>query len=268
MPEDLDPTTARLVSELAAVILPSLTKSLAAAVPAPDLSGVIERTNRASQDMKAQLEKVIRADIEENRAGRSIIMQSISSVLEDIAALKRTTEKLPTSLTVPQQKNDDSGVREVMKKLDGISSQLEEVIHGLKSFAEAYAGRMEQTASEVPQAPAYSYNEAQLEKLITQSLPGLEGFVRANAKSQSQELEDFSREISALHEQSGKALVHEVSGNVSAELSRYGAEMLGRLNEEREGQFGQVTKTLKVLMMMSGASIVMSLLALVLMLFR
>ena len=268
MPEELDPTTARLVSELAAVILPSLTKSLAAAVPAPDLSGVIERTNRASQDIKAELEKVIRADIEENRAGRSIIMQSIGNVLEDIAALKRTTEKLPSSLKVPQPKRDDSGVQEVMKKLEGISSQLDEVIHGLKSFAEAYASRMEQTAAETPQASVYSHSEAQLEKLITQSLPGLEGFVRANAKSQSQELEDFSREISALHEQSGKALIHEVSGNVSEELSRYGAEMMGRLNEEREGQFGQVSKTLKVIMVMSGASIVMSVLAVVIMLFR
>ena len=39
MPEDLDPTTARLVSELSAMILPGLSKSLASAIPSVDLTG-------------------------------------------------------------------------------------------------------------------------------------------------------------------------------------------------------------------------------------
>ena len=107
------------------------------------------------------------------------------------------------------------------------------MIHGLKSFGEAYAEHFEQKTAEVQAAPVYSHDEAQLEKLITESLPGLEGFVRATAKSQSRELEEFSREIAALHEERSKVLVHEVSGNIAEELGRYGAETAGRVKEER-----------------------------------
>ena len=195
-------------------------------------------------------------------------MQSLGSVLEDVATLRRTVDKLPvgtTSKAQPQSVSIDTS--DLTRKLDAIYSRLDEVVHGLKSFAEAYAHTMEDRA-EVREAPLYSNNDAQLEKLVTQSLPGLEGFVRANAKSQSQELEDFSREISAMHEQNSKALIHEVSENVSAEVARYGEEMLGKLNVEREGQFRDVARMMKLAVMLSGACAVMSLIAVVMMLFR
>ena len=268
MPEDLDPTTARLVAELAASILPALTKSLSSAVPSADFSGLFDRISRSSQDTQAQIERVIRADIEENRAGRSVIMQSLGNVLDDVATLRRSVEKLPapsTGKAQPQSVSIDTS--EITRKLDAIYARLDVVIHGFTSFAEAYAHTMEQRA-EVREAPVYSHNEAQLEKLVTQSLPGLEGFVRANAKSQSQELEDFSREISALHEQNSKALVHEVSRNVSGEVARYGEEMLEKLSLEREGQFRDVSRMTRMAVILSGACAVMSLIAVVMMLFR
>lgn len=266
MPEDLDPTTARLVDELAASIIPALAKSLSSAMPSADFSGLFDRITRASQDTRAQIEKVIRSDVEENRAGRSVIMQSLGNVLEDVASIRRMLEKIPVQ-PKPKIEQPHDNSQEIMGKIDAVSSRLEEVIHGLKSFGEAYASSMEQKA-EVQAVPIYSGNDAQLEKLIKQSLPGLEGFVRANAKSQSQELEEFSREISAMNEQNNIALIHEVSGKVSQEVASYGEEMLARLNEEREGQFAQVARSVKLAVILSGAGLVMSVIAVIMMLFR
>ncbi|MBQ7154406.1 MAG: hypothetical protein IJR85_02485 [Synergistaceae bacterium] len=267
MPEELDPTTARLVSELAASIIPPLTKSLASSMPSADFSGLFDRITRSSQDTQAHIKKSIRSEIEENRAGRSVIMQSLGNVLEDISALRRMMEKVPAPAKAKAEQPvnyapDFSG------KLNEISSRLEEIIHGLKSFGEAYAHSMEQKESDVQAVPVYSGNDARLEKLVTQSLPGLEGFVRANAKSQSQELEEFSREISTLHEQNNIALIHEVSRKVAEEIAHYGEDMLARLSEEREGQFGKIARTMKLAVMLSGAGAAVGVIALVIALFK
>ena len=263
MPEELDPTTARLVSELAASIIPSLTKSLASSIslPSADFSGLFDRISRSSQDTQAKIEKVIRADIEENRAGRSVVMQSLGNVLEDISALRRMMEKLPATPKTKTEQNTNSTLDPaVSAKLDAISSRLEEITHGLKSFAEAYALQAEQREPEVQAVPVYSGNDAQLEKLVTQSLPGLEGFVRANAKSQSQELEEFSREIASQHEQNNIALLHEVSEKVSEEVAHYGEDMISRLNDERESQFERMAGRVKLLTFISCGCLVMLLL--------
>ena len=50
MPEELDPTTAQLVSELSAQMLPALTKSLSSAVKVDDVVKAIDRSNLISQD--------------------------------------------------------------------------------------------------------------------------------------------------------------------------------------------------------------------------
>ena len=269
MPEELDSTTARLVSELAASIIPSLTKSLASSIsmPSADFSGLFDRISRSSQDTQAKIEKVIRADIEENRAGRSVVMQSLGNVLEDISALRRMVEKVSAA---PKAKTEGSVnfPPDLAAKIDAISERLEEITQGLKSFAEAYANAMEQREPEVQALPVYSGSDAQLEKLVTQSLPGLEGFVRANAKSQSQELEEFSREIATLHEQNNIALIHEVSEKVSEEVAHYGEDMLLRLNEEREGQFERMAGRVKLLTYISCGCLAMTLLSLLIMLFR
>ena len=97
MPEELDPTTARLAAELASNILPSLTKSLSSAMPSADFSGLFERISKTSQEVHTQIERIIRSDIEENRAGRSVVMQSIGNILEDISSVKRAIEKFPSN---------------------------------------------------------------------------------------------------------------------------------------------------------------------------
>ena len=268
--DDLDPTTARLAAELAANILPPLTESLMSAIPAADFSGALERSNRLAQDLRTSLEKVVRSGIDEDRAGRSVLMQSISSVLEDISALKRTAEKIPASVESAlkaKPENQTIDIHGLEKKLDGITEMLDELIHGLKSFGEAYAADREQHTPLVAQH-IYSGNDAQLEQLVNSSLPDLEGLLRANAKAQSKELEEFSREVSAQLEQNNAALIHEVSEKVGEEVARYGAEVLSKLNDERKGQFERMAGTLKIVMWLAGGSFVMAVVILVIMLVK
>ena len=268
--DDLDPTTARLAAELAANILPPLTESLMSAIPAADFSGALERSNRLAQDLRTSLEKVVRSGIDEDRAGRSVLMQSISSVLEDISALKRTAEKIPASVESAlkaKPENQTIDIHGLEKKLDGITEMLDELIHGLKSFGEAYAADREQHTPLVAQH-IYSGNDAQLEQLVNSSLPDLEGLLRANAKAQSKELEEFSREVSAQLEQNNAALIHEVSEKVGEEVARYGAEVLSKLNDERKGQFERMAGTLKIVMWLAGGSFVMAAVILVIMLVK
>ena len=272
MPEDFDPTTQRIVSELAASILPALTKSLAAAIPSTDFAGLLERTNRTSQDLRTQIEKAIRSAIDEDRAGRSVLLQSISSVLEETASLRKSVEKLSAGVEAvkkakPAEASNDS--QELAAKLEGISSRLDELIHGIKSFGEAYAQDMEHKAAQPPQVqPVYSNSEAMLEKLVSASLPGLEGLVRANAKYQMQELESLSQEISAMHEQNNIAVIHEIKDEVSAEMSRYGEEMIERIDEEREGQFRRLVKMFRISVIMSGASMLLTVIMIIAMLLK
>ena len=268
--DDLDPTTARLAAELAANILPPLTESLMSAIPAADFSGALERSNRLAQDLRSSLEKVVRSGIDEDRAGRSVLLQSISSVLEDMSALKRTAEKIPASVDAALKTKPDTQTIDIQgleKKIDGITGMLEELIHGVKSFGEAYAADREQHTPLVAQH-IYSGNDAQLEQLVNSSLPGLEGLLRANAKAQSKELEEFSREVSEQLKQNNAALIHEVSVKVGEEVARYGAEMMSRLNDERKGQFERMAGRLKMVMWLAGGSFVMAAVMLVMMLVK
>ena len=240
------------------------------AIPAADFSGALERSNRLAQDLRSSLEKVVRSGIDEDRAGRSVLLQSISSVLEDISALKRTAEKIPAALDSALKSKPDTQTIDTQgleKKLDGITKMLDELIHGVKSFGEAYAADREQHTPLVAQH-IYSGNDAQLEQLVNSSLPGLEGLLRANAKAQSKELEEFSREVSEQLKQNNAALIHEVSVKVGEEVARYGAEMMSRLNDERKGQFERMTGRLKIVMWLAGGSVVMSVVMLVMMLVK
>ena len=84
MPDELDPITARLVSELSASMLPSLSKSLKSVVRIDDVVNALDRTNMISQDLRNQIEKAIRSGIDESRAGRSMIIQSILIIFQEI----------------------------------------------------------------------------------------------------------------------------------------------------------------------------------------
>lgn len=257
MPEDLDPITARLVSELSASILPSLTKSLMTAIPSVDISGAVERSNRLTQDLRSEIIKSLRSGIDDSRAGRSMIIQSIGTVLEEISSLRSSVDKLPEILSSikneldsnenqnQSKKNNDSFSDELITEINAMSERIDTLTQGIKAFFESYAENQEinsGTANPELIRPVFD----------SDMLSGLEGLVRAEGKSHSKELAEFSREIEASTEESNSALLHEVREVIAEELSGLGGDNSGRsVNAEGSGRL------LKIIAGLSGGCLVL-----------
>ena len=297
--EELDPTTARLVSELAAQMLPALTKALNSAVPANDFTGALERTNRMSQDLRSQIEKSIRSSIEDSRAGRSVVMQSIGTLLDEIVALKRSIEKIPSGVenaiikAVPVKEDNNNIDNNIMQKTsheyEKISELLSELITGLRTFTETYAkdsmkrelererDRDRERESESRRIPnefagldpqSLNENNSRLDKLLNNALPSLEGLIKVQGKTQSKELEDFSREIMDSQTQNNAALIHEVRTAVSEELAEFKNDMINSIEALQTEHLNKVIKILRFVVILSGSSLVIALLMMLILLLR
>ena len=238
MPEDLDPITARLVSELSASILPALKKSVVSAIPSTDFAGALERTNRTSQELRTSIERAVRSGIDDSRAGRSMIIQSIGTVLEEVSALRKSIEKIEkleklekipellenglNNLKINEATND-TVPEALMSEIAGISERIDTLTQGIKVFFETYAEHRENDSSDL--------NNAGIARPVfdAEALSGLEGLVRAEGKTHSTELAEFSREISSMTEENNAVLLHEVREAVAAEISGIsGGESRGR----------------------------------------
>lgn len=276
MPEELDATTARLVSELSAYMLPALTKTLNASVHVNDVVNALDRTNMISQDLRNQIEKAVRSGIDEGRAGRSIIIQSVRTAVEEISSLRKILDRVPENLEAALKNNrpDDNNI--ILQELARISELLNELIAGLTTFSQTYANDRAKINSEnesknfepLNDSQILNENNSRLDKLINSSLPGLEGLVKAHEKTQSHELEEFSREISMLHKQNNLALIHEIKEAVRQELSNSSEEISGKLGDEHGAQGAKISLMLKILVGVSGLSLVFSFITIFMMLFR
>ena len=246
MPDDLDPTTARLVSELAAMILPSLTKSLSAAIPSTDFSGAIERNNRASQDLRSEIVKALRSSADDSRAGRSIIMQSVGNVLEEISSMRKSLERLPEILhsSIQSQEKSLPDNQPVLNELNDISERIDTLTQGIKAFFETYAENHETLSANIPEILRPSVD--------TEALSRIEGLIKAEAKSQSTSLAELSREISAMIEENNAALIHDVREAVKDELSAISDT--GHSSSESISKYSP--KLLKFIMFISAANII------------
>ena len=261
MPEDLDPTTARLVSELSAMILPSLTKSLATAIPSTDFAGTIERSNRIAQDLRSEIVKTLRTSIDDSRAGRSIIMQSIGNVLEEISSLRKSLDRLPENLqsalkSVKPEEKITYDNEPVMTELEEISERIDTLTQGIKAFFETYAQNRENESSTVPEILRPSID--------SDALSGIEGLIRAESKSQSTALVELSREISALVEENNAALIHEVREAAAEEFSG----IIGGENDAPKSQARENFSLLKVTAILSGSSVLLLIINLIILLLR
>lgn len=254
MPEDLDPTTARLVSELSAMILPGLSKSLASAIPSVDFNGAIERTNRTAQDMRTEIVKALRSTTDDSRAGRSMIMQSIGTLLEEIAALRKNIDKLPGIITSavkensPEIRQDDSKSEAIIAEIDSMSERIDTLTQGIKAFFETYAEHRENDTA------GKNITEILRPSVDPEMLSGLEGLVKAEGKTHSTELAELSREISAMTEENGKALVHEVREAVAEEISVINpdSDYTGH-----SGNDGKYFRLMKITAGMTGAGVIL-----------
>ena len=272
-PEELDPTTARLVSELSASMLPTLSKSLNSslnsAVHLNEFMNAIDRTNMVSQDLRNQVEKALRSNVDEGRANRSMILQSMRAITDEITSLRKLMDKVPETLdyALKNNKPDDNNNAIILQELAGISEIMKELIQGIQNLSEVYASDKASTQNFEPMNDSQILNEnnTRLDKLINNSLPGLEGLVKAHEKSQSHELEEFSRELSTLHEQNNLALIHEIKNAVAQELEAFHEEFADEKGTERDGKSNLL---LKIIAGMSGACAIFSFLTLLMMLLR
>ena len=273
MPEELDPTTAQLVSELSAQMLPALTKSLSSAVKVDDVVKAIDRSNLISQDLRVQIEKAVRSGVDEGRAGRNVIIQSIRTSLEEISSLRKILEKVPDNLEAALKNNkpDDNNI--ILQELARISELLNELITGITTFSQTYANDKEQKISELEQknfepfsdSQILSENNSKLDKLINSSLPGLEGLVKAHEKTQSYELEQFSREVSALQKQNNLALIHEIKEAVKDELSNSSEKNSG---DENELLSKKISFMMKIIIGLSGTCLTFALIIIFMLMFK
>lgn len=286
MPDDLDPTTARLVSELASSILPSLTKSLSASIPTAEFVGALERTNRAGNDLRTQMERAIRSSIDDSRAARSVMMQSIGTLSDEIVNLKKAIIAMPEKLEdkldkkIQNENNDHENVNLNLnydemfagtnEKLNEITELLNELIKGMQQFSETYTSLIRErkydsvNVNVTPNSESQDsiMNNGMLEKLINDSLPGLEGLVKAQSKAQTNELHEMSREISALNEQNNAALIQEVRSAVKEEVKKYMAD------DSKKGKTADTKKLLMINMCLSGACVLMSFIMFLMLMFR
>lgn len=261
MPEDLDPTTARLVSELSAMILPSLTKSLAAAIPSVDFAGALERNNRTAQDLRSELVKTLRSSLDDSRAGRSIIMQSVGNVLEEISSLRKSLDRLPENLqsalrSVKPEEKITYDNEPVMTELEEISERIDTLTQGIKAFFETYAQNRENESSAIPEILRPSID--------SDALSGLEGLIRAEGKSHSTALAELSREISAMVEENNTALIHEVREAAAEEFSG----IIRGANDTPKSQSREKFSLLKVTAILSSVSTLLLVINLIILLFR
>lgn len=273
MPEDLelDEITARLVSELAASITPVLTQKLNSAVHealpeklSDDFRDAVDRTNMISKDLQNQIEKSLRSNMEDNRAARTMIMQSMRNVFDEITALRKNLDRVPEAVdsAVKNFKPEENKNLEVLAELDKISNLVKELIDGLRNFSEVYARDKEERNPENLQADTNEANSALLEKLLNTSLPGIEGLVKAHEKSQSHELEEFSKEISAIRKENDKTVIFKLKEAFESELDEKSKEIISQFENELEARDKKISLLLKITAGLSGVCVILSLIKL------
>ncbi len=261
MPDDLDPTTAQLVSELAASITPTLSKTLKNAIRTEDFINAIDRTNMISQDLRNQIEKSIRSGVEDNRASRTMILQSMRNVFDEIASLRKILDRVPAAIDSAVKNNapEENNNPEILSELARISELINELIEGIRNLSETYASDKEQKTHESVNFDSGEENVTRLEQLLNNSLPGLEGLVKAHEKAQSHELEEFSREISALHKENDKTVIFKLKEAFSTELERHSEEIISQVEAALESRDKKTFLFLKIIAGLLGACVILSL---------
>ena len=269
MPEELDSVTARLVTELAEEMLPALsneiTKTLNNRIHVEDFINAIDKTNMISQDLRNQIERAIKSSIDEGRASRNLIVQLLKNSASEISQLRKILDGLPENLNETLKKiPDENNSPEILNELAKISELLNELIQGIQNFSQVYAADHtrktggDSDSDSILESQALNENNNLLNNLINNSLPGLEGLVKAHEKAQSHELKEFSKEIASLHDQNYLALVHEIKSAVIQEQEKNAEEIREALLESIEARYKKISLFLKITAGISAAALILS----------
>lgn len=219
--------------------------------------------NRTAQDLRSEIVKALRSEIDDSRAGRSMIMQSIGNVLEEISSLRKSLDRLSEIPEILQSAASNKPKEKitydnepVMTELDEMSKRIDTLTQGIKAFFETYAQNHENEAANIPEILRPSID--------SEALAGIEGLIKAESKSHSTALSELSREISAMIEENNAALIHEVREAAQEEIS-------GALSGEHESSTsrgGSDSKLLKLTALLSGSCAVLLVINIILLLWR
>ena len=90
-------------------------------------------------------------------------------------------------------------------------------------------------------------------------MPSLEGLVKAHEKAQSHELEEFSKEISALHKENDKTIIFKLKEEFGNELEEKSKEIISQFENELDERDKKIFLFLKIIAGLSGFCVILSL---------
>ena len=202
------------------------------------------------------------------------MMQSLGTLSDEITALRKAITNLPDDIgrkiqkenVNHNEKNYDDILSGANDKLNEITGLLNELITGLQQFSETYAnGKKNYESVNVnvnPETQEAIHNNGMLDKLLNDTIPALEGLIKAQSKSQTHELHEFSREINAMNEQNNAALIHEIHETLEEELQR------NITNNESKTSGMDMKKLLMINMCLSGACVLFSVIMFLILMFK
>ena len=185
MIEELDPTTELLVNELSSRLLPPLKNALSEIKITP----VVENNNADTQRLEkinadainklSKLEGAIKISSDETRAGYEVLMKSVNSIREEIFALKRNN-----ALTAkPEKSNNAVDFEPVINLLNALDKNLNDFQNEWRNKKDIVP---EIIIPEQNLKPDFNFPQADE---INNALSDLNGIIRANNNSKTQELE-------------------------------------------------------------------------------
>lgn len=220
------------------------------------------------------------------------MMQSIGTLSDEITALKKVITNLPESIERKlndnanknqnqnqhqnqnvqarsqnqNEKNYDEAFSGMNEKLKEITDLLNELIKGIQQFSETYSkGNRNYESVNVnvnPDTQEAMHNNGMLDKLLNETIPALEGLLKAQSKSQTKELHEFSSEINAMNEQNNAALLHEVREAIEEKTGKNGT------NDTHDIKGINIKKLLMINMCLSGACVFLSVIMFLILMFR
>lgn len=192
------------------------------------------------------------------------MLQSLGKVLEEISALRKTLDTLPQRIEASINFPD---IPDSSEALNGIRELISELIEGIRTFTETYAASGSSSGERGESGQISFAFDSRLDKLLD-SLPELEGLVRAGNRSHSHELEELSRELSSLQEQNNAALIHELREAAASEMTKNSEEISAMLEAGRDDLGKKIYTLLKITACLSGACIFLTVIMFLILMFR
>ena len=232
----LDHATARIVAELAAALLPSLTSGMKETVAAEIAKGLPAAlsNDRQSSDAEESLTLLRRFREEAGKASSELAASFVAagvSAERSAAEMKRSVSELSSSMERFRERMENVAARlaQAADELSRQSSgQFAAFSSTLSTLTSVKTGLDDETLEDV----------IRLLRFLKEAIPGWEGVLKADGRMQTRELSEFSAEMSELAKEMKQGLASAVRESAEKSAVRDGErrrffEESGRTAERR-----------------------------------